>query len=284
MYINLKFPPIPYHIDTGPATLIPGMAYLSREKIYNFDLLAVFEGELFIWEDGIKYEVKAGEFLILEPNKKHYGYKPVAEETNFYWCHFDSPAPYKVTADRQSHFYVDMHDVKRVHLLSVPKFGKLQNAQTIEKLLEKVASFFTYTNSTYKLEQQILFHQILLQLATQNKSSTTAQVVKIAEETIQFLEQHVKEDVTYRMLSQHLHLSSAYITRCMKKTYGCTPLEYLQQIRMDTARNLLESTTYTMDEVARFCGFNTLSYFSKTFAQIHGISPLKYRKSFKEKM
>jgi len=279
MYLNLNFPPLPFHIDTGPATLTPGISYLSREKIDNFDLLVVFTGELHVWEDGKTYDIKAGEFLILEPNKKHYGYKPVTEETYFYWCHFDIPGEYTISTEKQSHFNVDIHDVHRIHLLSIPKYEKLQNEQTVYKHLKKLTEFFTHTNSIFKLEQQILLHQILLKLANQSDATKTPQVIKIAEETIHFLEQNLKEDITYDTLSKELHLSSAYITRCVKKTYNCTPLEYLQKIRMETAVNLLISTNFSIEEVAIHAGYKTASYFSKTFSDTYGISPLKYRKN-----
>ena len=280
MYLNLNFPPLPFHIDTGPATLTPGISYLSREKIDNFDLLVVFSGELFVWEDGKTYDIKAGEFLILEPNKKHFGYQPVAEETYFYWCHFDIPGEYEVSVEKMSRFNINIHDVHRTHLLSIPKSGKLQNDHIVYKYLRKLSEFFTYTDSIFKLEQQVLLHQILLQLANQSSTNKTPQIIKIAEKTIHYLEQNLKDDITYNTLSEKFHLSSAYITRCVKKTYNCTPLEYLQKIRMETAANLLVSTNFTVEEVAVHSGFNTTSYFSKAFSDTYGVSPLKYRKTY----
>ena len=280
MYLNLNFPPLPFHIDTGPATLTPGISYLSREKIDNFDLLVVFKGTLYVWEDGKTYDIKAGEFLILEPNKKHYGYKPVEEETYFYWCHFDIPGEYEVSEEKQSRFNINIHDVRRIHLLSIPKWGKLQNDHIVYKLLRKLTEFFTYTDSIFKLEQQVILHQILLQLTNLNNINKTPQIIKIAENTIHYLEQNLKEEITYNTLSKEFHLSSAYITRCVKKTYNCTPLEYLQKIRMDTAANLLISTNFSIEEVAFHSGFKTTSYFSKSFSDTYGASPLKYRKSY----
>jgi len=282
MFLNLNFPPLPFHLDTGPATQLPGTSYLSREKIDNFDLLMVFDGELHVWEDEKTYDIKAGEFLILEPNKKHYGYKPLTKKTYFYWCHFDIPGEYTVTEEKQSHFTVYLHDqeIQKNHLLSVPKYARLRNVQLIYKMFLKITEFRTYTNSIYKLEQQILLYQILLQIANQSNASKTPQVTKIAENTIQYLEQNLKEEITYHTLSEEFHLSSAYITRCVKKTYNCTPLEYLQKIRMDAAVNLLISTNFTIEYIAFHCGFKTTSYFSKTFSDTYGVSPLKYRKSY----
>jgi len=280
MYLNLNFPPLPFHLDTGPATLAPGTPYLSREKIDNFDLLVVITGTLFVWENEKQYVINAGEFLILEPNKKHFGYQPVKEETHFYWSHFDIPGEYDVSEERQSRFNINIHDVYRIHLLSIPKTGKLQNEQVVFKYLKKLSDFFTYTDSIFKLEQQVILHQILLQLANQSNSDKTPQITKIAEKTIHYLEQNIKENITYDSLSEKFHLSSAYITRCVKKTYNCTPLEYLQKIRIETAAHLLVSTNFTIEEVAFHAGFNTTSYFSKVFSDIHGVSPLKYRKSY----
>lgn len=286
MYLNFNFPPLPFHLDTGPATQPPGTSYLSREKLDNFDLLIVFEGELHICEDGKFYDIKAGEFLILEPNKKHFGYKPVDHKTYFYWCHFDIQGDYSVTDNKQSHFQFESRDqyVQKTHLLSVPKNAKVKNEQFIYKLFSKIAKYRTYTNSLYKLEQQIFLHQILLHLATQNFEAKIPQSIKIAEDTIIFIEQNLKEDITYETLAQKFHLSSAYITRCFKNAYNCTPLEYLQKIRMETAVQLLTTTNSSIEEISEHTGYKTPSYFSKVFSDTYGTSPLKFRKTYNSKL
>lgn len=54
-------------------------------------------------------------------------------------------------------------------------------------------------------------------------------------------------------------------------------IDYLNTYRLKMAANLLRGTDRTVTEIALSCGFNHLSYFSKTFLQTYGCTPTAYR-------
>lgn len=60
---------------------------------------------------------------------------------------------------------------------------------------------------------------------------------------------------------------------------GKTPHQYIMECRHRKAREMLEKTKVSMEEVARRCGFVNSSHLSTTFKQIEGVSPLAYRKA-----
>ncbi|MEY8746097.1 helix-turn-helix transcriptional regulator [Paenibacillus tundrae] len=82
------------------------------------------------------------------------------------------------------------------------------------------------------------------------------------------------------MLAEALHFHPNYIVRCMKAKYGCTPSDYLQEIRLDHARRLLVTTDWSIDCVAEEVGFRYSPYFSACFKRKMGISPLQFRKQY----
>ena len=106
---------------------------------------------------------------------------------------------------------------------------------------------------------------------------------QIAEKTVHFLEKNFNQEITYSTLSNHLNFNSTYISRCFKKIYGLTPLDYLKKIRLKEAEFNLIHTDFTVEKIAFDIGFNSNSYFSRTFSKEYGLSPLQYRNSISAK-
>lgn len=283
MYLNFNFPPLLYYIRSNPDYFTSGMTHMSRNSIDFFDLLVVLEGSLHLWEDGQIYDIYSKEFLILEPNKKHYGYKPSAENTHYFWLHFQATGDYYSTKEKQ--MSLNIH-TDSTHTLSIPKQGKLFNTHIINEQFKELTSLHIYSNSLFKHQQQIIFHQLIHQLISQNKndeieSAISQQVVQIAEETVRFLEKKFNQELTYEIISKHLKFNSTYITRCFKKIYGITPLSYLKKIRLQEAEFQLIHTEATVEKIAIYTGFNSNSYFSRTFSKEFGLPPLQYRNNYR---
>ena len=70
-----------------------------------------------------------------------------------------------------------------------------------------------------------------------------------------------------------------YFRRCFKEDLHKTPLEYLTDLRIHTAKKLLTQLTFqSVETVAEQCGYKDIYYFSKAFKKITGMSPREYRK------
>jgi len=280
MFINFNFPPLLYYIRSNPDYFKPGDTHMSRTSIDFFDLLVVFEGELHLWEDGKIFSIKEKEFLILEPNKKHYGLKPSTVNTHYFWLHFGASGPHSNSEFESPSFNIATDGI---HTLSIQKFGKLIKTQKIYNFFEALTDLHTYSNSLFKQQQQIIFHQLIHELITQTHKETTSDtpsdtIINIAEQAAYFLEKNFHLEITYETLSEHLNFNCVYISRCFKKIYGITPLDYLKKIRLKEAEFNLIHTDHSIDKIASFTGFNSTSYFSKQFTKTYGLSPSLYRK------
>lgn len=68
-----------------------------------------------------------------------------------------------------------------------------------------------------------------------------------------------------------------HCTKQFRRTYGMTPNEFLQELKMREAQTLLTQTAHTLSEIAQSLGYPDLFAFSKAFKKRLGTAPTQYR-------
>lgn len=97
----------------------------------------------------------------------------------------------------------------------------------------------------------------------------------------EYLAEHLSEKITLTMLSEKFYINKYYLTRLFKNEYGLTISDYLLQIRISRAKELLRFSGLSIEEIGESCGITPLYYFSRIFKQVEGISPRDYRKKWR---
>jgi len=95
-----------------------------------------------------------------------------------------------------------------------------------------------------------------------------------------WLQDNYSCSITVSGLAARAGLGERTFMRNFKRATGDTPLEYLQQLRIEAARTLLESTAETVEEIVLKTGYEDASSFRKLFKKYTGLSPSQYRKKF----
>ncbi|MEX1136753.1 MAG: helix-turn-helix domain-containing protein [Balneolales bacterium] len=94
------------------------------------------------------------------------------------------------------------------------------------------------------------------------------------------IENKFKENVSVTEMMNSLPASRRTVYRRFKIATGHTPHEYLQQLRIETARQLLEQTTQSVGEVMYECGYNDAKTFRQLFRKTVGLAPKSYRRKY----
>ena len=68
-------------------------------------------------------------------------------------------------------------------------------------------------------------------------------------------------------------MNNSYFCRLFKKNFLVSPIKFLNEMRIERAKELFEENNMTIAEVASKVGFNDISYFNKTYKEIMGYSP-----------
>lgn len=98
--------------------------------------------------------------------------------------------------------------------------------------------------------------------------------------TLEWALARLDEPLTVADLAVHARLSTRTFARSFTAETGMTPIKWLNAVRIDRARELLETTDVGIDHVSRLCGLGTPANFRQHFRRATGIAPSEYRRTF----
>ena len=99
---------------------------------------------------------------------------------------------------------------------------------------------------------------------------------------IAFIQENFAEKLTLEQIADSAAVSTRECLRCFRASIHQSPMDYLIEHRIRTAKKLLETTDLSITDVALSCGFNSNSYFTKLFHRSCGKTPNAYRKELRE--
>jgi transcriptional regulator GlxA family with amidase domain len=99
-------------------------------------------------------------------------------------------------------------------------------------------------------------------------------------ELLDWIVQHPDGDLSIAALARRMHLSDRHLSRVFTSELGVTPAEHVEVVRVEAARRLLETTTASIEHVARLSGFGTPETMQRAFRRRLGTTPTSYRLHF----
>jgi transcriptional regulator GlxA family with amidase domain len=102
------------------------------------------------------------------------------------------------------------------------------------------------------------------------------EVVQVQE----WLEANYSKAVTLEEMTHVCNLTKKTLTRRFKKVTGDSPMSYLQKLRVENAKRMLESKKVAFNEITWRVGYNDISSFHKVFKSETGLTPIEYRSKF----
>lgn len=282
-HVFFAAPPLPYYLESGDSQYEPGEQHPSRRQLGVFDLIMIESGCLYIGEEEQQWSLRAGQTLLLLPDRYHYSVKSCDEATRFFWVHFQALGEWQQTSHEHASLQHDAHYQRfltspySLHLqkkwtLPYPKQA-FQLMRTLNKAIEERQSSAFWT-------QQQAFEELLRLMDLRQNQSYTSPIVTLAEMTEAYLKKNYTDEITSETLADTLNYHYNYITRCMKQVYGVTPVEYLTKYRLEQAKLLLLKTEWPIAEIAHRVGFENVPYFTNCFTSRIGLSPTKFRKQY----
>ncbi|WP_097869690.1 GlxA family transcriptional regulator [Streptomyces sp. rh34] len=106
-----------------------------------------------------------------------------------------------------------------------------------------------------------------------------------ATRRVEDLRHHILRNIGRRLtvadLAAYAHVSDRHLTRIFKTELGTTPHAYIESVRVEKARNELESSDSTLERIASVCGFGTVDTLVRAFRRRLNVTPTEYRLRFR---
>lgn len=117
------------------------------------------------------------------------------------------------------------------------------------------------------------FCQKLCRLLDDRKSTRSDKLVDLARS---YIKEHYMEKLTLADVAEALNISSGHLSNTFKKLTGTTLSDYIAQVKIQHAMELIDTHQYLMYEISDKLGFDNPYYFSKVFKKVTGISPREH--------
>ncbi|GFZ96504.1 hypothetical protein GCM10008018_48610 [Paenibacillus marchantiophytorum] len=185
-----------------------------------------------------------------------------------------------------------------IHAMYVAHFEYSGDGEHLPLLTDRqmrcVHSFhFEYLKTRFSLLSQhwlrkspytaTLCHSILLEILSilneqSDSSSLPNKHYRLVMQLQHYILEHYREQIQLSELSALVERTPNYVSTIYKQATGQTITEYIQQIRIEAARDLLINSQMTIGEISEALGFCEQSYFNKVFKKITGTLPSAYLK------
>ncbi|NIQ93700.1 MAG: helix-turn-helix transcriptional regulator [Desulfuromonadales bacterium] len=98
------------------------------------------------------------------------------------------------------------------------------------------------------------------------------------EKALEYVNTHFQAPISVQDVAKHSSLSYHHLCRKFKKETGRTVVELINWLRIEKAKDLLESSPYPIHEIAEKVGFTSTVQFHRTFKKLEKDTPMQYRK------
>lgn len=239
----------------------------KREDLSSFLFFTVISGSGKLKYGGEEYMLSAGNCAFLDC-KKSYFHHSSENLWKLKWAHFYGP---------------NMNGIyeKYVERGGRPCFQG-DNFNAYNKILTEIyniASSDIYIKDMKIYEKLTALLVLLMEESwnpdSNNCSSSRKQNLQNVKE---YLDRHFSEKITLDQLSEIFYINKYYLSRIFKDQFGSTINNYIFQLRITHAKQLLRFTNLSIDKICQQCGMNDANYFSRAFKKIEGISPSEFRK------
>ncbi len=280
------------HLSDYPNGIIP--CHWHKE----LECIVVLDGKLNYYVNDQTYPLHAGEGIIVNTNRLHYCSPCFEKEIN------PQENTYMISDEENSRYAV---------LLLQPdslRFNRKMEEKYINPLLFDLKSDVFYLDKSENWHQTVIdqilhiFHAVMdktpcFELISQSLffslwsvlyKHTIAQngftyadtdPMSPLKKMLSYIHDHYQEKVTLQDIAESGMMCQSKCCRLFRENLRQSPVEYLQNFRIQRGIYLLEHTNMNITEIALECGFHGASYFTETFRKINGISPKEYRKQMK---
>lgn len=206
-------------------------------------------------------------------------HKELSESISFLDCTAFHNA-LRIITDKFNQTPIDSNTIEHTYFSIVELFFYTVNSLSLIPNVEK-NTFFHAFHCIYNLSD--LFNWLtdtcshILQELADDQKNLEDRPIRLAKK---YINDHYSESFSLETVSNLVGFNPAYFSTLFKKNTGQNFLDYVKEIRISRAKELLQNTNYDISEITRMVGYNDVKYFTKLFKEKTHLTPIEFRKLY----
>lgn len=233
----------------------------DSRQLDEYQLIYITHGQGTFWsaETG-ELPIQPGSALLLFPGIRHkYSPDPETGWTE-QWFGFKGDVASRI----MDYYFTPEHPLFHIGLMP-----------DVTHLFEKIRGSSQKYSTGLRRLISITAHEILirLQIATETNKADDNEIRQLCYH----IEEHYSETIDFQKYSQSIGISYSTLRRRFKQYTGLAPNQYQLDAKIRNAKELLNNSDLSIQDIAQACGFESPYYFSRYFKSAMGLSPKQYR-------
>lgn len=253
-------------IDCGE----PGAHCFGTHWHERMELLVVEHGSINLTLGNGHISAEAGTVAVFMPGQPHGGF--AGENGVKYYAIMFDVRKFVNSTDASEKYLIPLAE-QRVAFSGVVRSAEIFSAAEElcrEQLSGQKASSLIIMSSVYRI-LGLLYRSCVM--SNEQPTAADSRFKNITE----FIDRHFCEEISSAALSRRFGYDEAYFCRRFKSVTGLRPMEYIQILRLEHARELIEADgDIKISELASNCGFSDPGYFARCFKKHYGTTPSAY--------
>lgn len=256
---------------------VPDMTREKRAVHEEIEIKCFYSGEAVLMVGDQIIEAKAGDVVVINPYEFHTTLNTGGSHNGRYHL-------FMVPLDIFSGTEIPDLNLRNILLGQNCAFKNLyQNDKRMHKILTRMVKEEADKKTAYEIAIGGLvmeFFAILIRKGLTQKNegeNDNLRSYRLIEPSLRCIRDNYNQKIDVDMLSQECNLSKSYFCRLFKSVTDKTPMEFLSHYRLKIADSQLRSSEKTISDIADDCGFESFSYFSRSYKKHYGIKPSERR-------
>lgn len=239
------------------------MVYCPSHWHEHLELHYVLQGEGVFFLNRKPFNVEEGDLIIINSNELHEGESSV-KNFDALVIIFEMDAFSKEIANFNVIFQSHIKSDKHIQKLLTSIYQEEEDKKLGYKLAMKGK---IYELITYLLRNHVIEKQSARENTKRNKN------LKRLNTVLSYIQDNYAEPIANKELADLIHVSEFHFSHIFKDSMGMSPLNYVNEVRLKTAYNLLEQKDMTISEIAIAVGFQDYNNFGRQFRKFYGLAP-----------
>lgn len=259
-------------------TFNPGYKMKTAHSHDLVEVICVLRGFCYISVNGQCIRIKKNDCLIIFPNAEHFHFLGNNGSCRLINVHFklgDASDFFSMdTLQGSLRFFYELRTNTR-------SYFKLIDNNSLSSISEKIVYEEENKNAYSEVLLKLYFCELYIQLSKVIRevcSTFEKPVNEHVSKALEYINGNYSEKLAADGLAKYIGVSTRHISRLFSETLGTTMNDYINELRIRKAKELLGTNKMDITDVALSVGFSTSQYFAKCFKKYESISPKQYKK------